>query len=264
MTETALAAPERIRELLPTINLDDARAVSDYGKGTLGAQSHRGVLEHLENSPIAALASIMQKVLLATQRPEVKKQTRKWWQVPLLASLTGGDIEEEINVLHSRAHLPANLDQANGLVERIELFLAEADALQDTLRREAAEIEALVQAGRQFLAANPKAGMPKPGETEFINQRDRFERRLQNLDTLFVSHQMSIAQIRLAQAQAVDILDRFRELRDVLIPVYRQHQLATANQRFLDPEVARIAVKAHESIQKSVERSLRGLPAAQA
>ena len=200
MTETALVSPERVQAILPTIRLDDPRSVSEYGKGALGATSSHEVLAHLENSPIAALAAIMQKVLQATQEQQVVRGTRKWWQSGVFAKLTGGDIEEEINVLHSRVTLPANLDKADGLVDRIETFLSEADALLGSLHAETLELAALVQAGRQFLAANPGAGKPTVGENEFINQRERFERRLANLDTLYVSHQMSIAQIRLAQA----------------------------------------------------------------
>lgn len=261
------ATPEQIAVIRDSIKIEDSRYVSEYGQSTIGTEAHQGVLEHLENSPIASLAVFMQQILLATRETGGKTSAggqRKGLMTRaidlLLGSALGAGIADEIAVVQSKQGLNHNLSEAEEHASNIAEFLHMASGMVDRLSKEAAEIDSFVEAGREFLANNPDAGKPQPGQMEFVNHRDRFDRRLSNLQTLYVSHLMSITQLKLAQAQAIDILDRFKELRDVLLPVYRQQQLANANKQFLNPEVARLAIQAHESIQNTVEKSLRGLP----
>lgn len=256
------ASQQQIDTVRKGIRIEDSQYVSKYGQSTIGTEAHQGVLEHLENSPIAALAGFMQKILLATKDTAQTSPTakRKSLAARISELVFGAGLEEEIVVVQSKKVLNTNLSEAQKHADSIAKFLELASGMTGRLSAEASEIDSYVEAGRAFLADNPEVGKPQPGQMEFVNHRERFERRLSNLQTLYVSHLMSITQLKLAQAQAIDILDRFKELRDVLLPVYRQQQLASANKQFLNPEVARLAVQAHESIQSTVEQSLRGLP----
>jgi hypothetical protein len=256
------ASQQQIDTVFKGIKIEDSQYVSQYGQSTIGTEAHQGVLDHLENSPIAALAGFMQQILMATKdtKESSAKVVRKSLMERVGDFVFGAGIEEEIVVVQSKRVLNANLSEAQKHADSISKFLELAAGMTGKLSTEASEIDSYVEAGRAYLAENTEAGKPQPGQMEFVNHRERFERRLSNLQTLYVSHLMSITQLKLAQAQAIDILDRFKELRDVLLPVYRQQQLASANKQFLNPEVARLAIQAHESIQSTVEKSLRGLP----
>lgn len=246
------------------INLDDPSFVGRYGSEVVSAQDSNKVIAALESSPITALAHSMQAVLFVTRRSSLERKRGQLVR-RLFSAITGNldRLEDEAIEVVGRGTLDRHMNDAANAAARIQDFVDMAGSMVGDLQRQAAHLDVLVDVARKYMEANPMAGRGTQHEFQTVSHRDRFERRVAHLAALQVSHQMSIAQLRLAVGQATDMLDRFQELRDVLVPVYRQHQLATANRNFLSPEVSALAVKAHEAIQKSIDVSLKGLCAQQ-
>src|SRR5690606_38531345 len=97
--------------------------------------------------------------------------------------------------------------------------------LIDSHQHEVVALKLYIQAGREFLDENPLVGAVQAGDMEFDRPRERLARKLANLSTLVASHELSVNQMKLSRAQAVDMLDRFRETVSILVPVWRQHTL---------------------------------------
>ena len=164
-------------------------------------------------------------------------------------------------VVVSKGALEIKIAHADPVAAELEQFLANVDDVLDAFQKGTLELSAQLEAGRAYLRDNPDAGKPQ-GTQQFDNPRERFSRRLTNMATLVASHEMTEHQLRLSKAQALDMLDRYREIRDVLLPVWRQHQLAIANQKLLDPVSSSKAIRAHEAMQLAVAETLKGLPQA--
>jgi RecA/RadA recombinase len=70
---------------------------------------------------------------------------------------------------------------------------------------------------------------------------------------------MSVTQMMLTRAQAVDMLDRFTETSSVLVPVWRQHTLALISTKSMSPSMVAEASKAHQALMRSLSQSLEGI-----
>jgi len=70
---------------------------------------------------------------------------------------------------------------------------------------------------------------------------------------------MSLLQMKLTKAQALDMQDRFNETISVLVPVWRQHTLALITNGKMSPAMVAEATKAHSALMKSLADSLDGL-----
>lgn len=63
-------------------------------------------------------------------------------------------------------------------------------------------------------------------------------------------------QMKLARAQAVDMLDRFTETVSVLVPVWRQNTLALITTKNMSPELIASATRAHQELMRNLSSSL--------
>lgn len=238
------------------INLADAKFITNFGRNLMDQDVLTEASVFLETSPVTALSETMSSVLTAMKGADPRKISKRpgWF-----SRLTGRDIFQEITVAVSQGDLQDLLAQAEENAERLEDFLENFDRLQNRFSEGHMTLVSQLEAGRAYLAKHPGAGRPE-ADSISDNPRDRFERRLGNMATLAASNEMTIHQLKLAKVQAIDILDRWHEIKEVLLPVWRQNVLAVSNQRLLDPETSMKAVAAHESLQAAVAASLKGLP----
>lgn len=241
---------ELMTEMLPGL-FADPDAIGRYGDLASSATSLGMYAELMESAPVSSLGSqlalIVNKLADADPQKIAKKPT--WWQ-----KVTGATVETNVRYQVARAELETLLEATEHVCDTVRSAVAHLDSLMKTQISEVAHLDAHLRAGREYLARHPNAGVPS-GEMSFDNPRERFARKLANLAALLASHEMSIAQLRLTRAQALDMLERFGEVKNVLIPVWRQHTLALISAKNMTPELLVQAKKAHEALMLSLSKS---------
>lgn len=234
----------------------DTSLIGSYGSTEAGSKAMTAYSDLMEGSPVTRLAEkigeIVAKLADADPRRVAKKPT---W----VERFTGQNVETHVRYQVARKQLDELLLDAESIAQRVRDTLTALDALLTSYRDEVQHLTAHIQAGRDYLNENPDAGKPAPGSLEFDNPRERFARKLANLATLQASHEMSVTQMKLTRAQAVDMLDRFHETVAVLVPVWRQHTLALLTSKSMNPSMVAEATKAHQALMRSLAQSMDGL-----
>ncbi|HGY1948805.1 TPA: toxic anion resistance protein [Escherichia coli] len=243
------------REVLPALFAAPA-SIGEYGAGLSGADSLNELSNLMETGAVSALAEKIGQIVakLADADPRKIAEKPTWFQKVL-----GSEIERRVKYQVARKTLDGLLDEAEGVAQRVRDTLRALDGMLATHAGEVARLQAYIQAGREFLDENPEAGAVQAGAIEFDKPRERFARKLANLATLMSSHEMSVTQMKLTRAQAVDMLDRFSETAMVLVPVWRQHTLALITTKNMNPAMVAEATKAHQALMRSLSQSLEGI-----
>ncbi len=264
MTDQLEAVKERIkRDVLPALFIDPDR-IGAYGQATAGADKD-GVSRIdpmaelsalLEEAPVTRLASLLGDIVTKLAEADPKKLTK---QPTRIQRFLGAGVEVRVRYQAARATLDTMIVDAAVHAQSVRDAVTKLDALTASYGSEVLTLRAHIDAGREYLAENPDAGRPRAGGKDFENVRERFARKLANMATLFASHEMSQTQMALTRAQAVDMLDRFDQTTTVLVPVWRQHTLALASSKNLDPMMLKSATKAHEALMRSLSDSLAEL-----
>lgn len=239
----------------PNFDLTDAAFISSYGRNQVDDRFVAEATKYLEASPVSQLGGLMTQILAALKGADPRQLTRP---MGVLGRMIGRDVVLTSTVSVSRDQLEYLLGQADPVAKALETFLSRIDGVMASFSEGVLSMRVQLEQGRHFLDSNPTAGLPVAGE-QFDNPRERFSRRVNNLATLVTTHDLTAYQLRLAKSQALDMFDRYTEIRDVLVPVWRQHQLALANQAQLDPEGTAKAIEAHQAMQTAVADALRGL-----
>lgn len=247
---------ERLKaEVLPAIFSSPAR-IGSYGaaegEGDGGKDAMTELSDLLEGSPVSKLSGLMAALVEKLTDADPQKVAR---QPTWLEKITGKAVETHVRYQIARKQLDELLEEAEGAAQGVRDAVAAIERLAATHESEVARLELLIQAGREFLSENPDAGKPAPGLLEFDNPRERFARKLANLATLVSSHGLSLTQMKLTKASALDMLDRFEETAHVLVPVWRQHTLTLTTTKNMSPAMVAQATKAHEALMKSLGKA---------
>jgi len=240
---------------LPKV-FSDTSLISSYGSAGAGNKALTAYSDLMEGSPVTKLAEKIGEIVtkLADADPQRLAKKPTW-----VERFTGKTVETHVRYQVARKQLDELLVQAEGIAQRVRDTLTALEALLANHREEVERLTAHIQAGRDYLNENPDAGKPAQGSLEFDNPRERFARKLANLATLLASHEMSVTQMKLTRAQAVDMLDRFNETGSVLVPVWRQHTLALLTSKSMNPAMVAEATKAHQALMRSLAQSMDGL-----
>ncbi|MDR6991523.1 hypothetical protein [Luteimonas sp. 3794] len=184
----------------------DATGIAAYGDAIVAELAAVDVADTLDAAPAAALVarlrdlhSAMRAVLPARARP----------RAGLFARLTGRDVVDQ--------------HEAETLGARMGVLLIEAD-------RAAAALRADIAAHRARLAASTPAlhrlDQAAAALRETIADDDAHHdlrlRRAQHLDTVRATHALSARQLQLIAEQHEAVLAHYRNVRDVLLPLWRQ------------------------------------------
>ena len=245
------------------IDLDNPDFISRYGAEAVKNGTHGALLRQLEESPMHGLANAMSIILKATQMPVEKpgRGAKTKIKSALFGWLIGADLMSDVEHHASTRNLPAALQRAKTQSEGLRAFIQTAATSRADLTSSIKQLEHYLEAGENYLREHPEAGTADGHGIASLSSRERFIRKLANLRALHTSHLLSIEQLKLAVAQATDMLDRYDELVDVLLPIYRQYEMAKANKKFLAPHAVALAVQTHEHIQATVSESLKALSA---
>lgn len=210
----------------------------------------------METGAVSRLAKMIGEIVASLSEADPKVLARKpsWWE-----NLVGKHVEQQVKYQVARKNLDTLLDETQKTSLEVRQTLAVLEQLIITHDADAKALKLYIDAGREFLDENPDAGIREEGEMAFDRPRERFARKLVNLATLQQSHEMSLYQMNMTKAQAVDMLDRFNETVSVLVPVWRQHTLSLITTDKMSPAMIAEATKAHGALMKSLAESLDGL-----
>lgn len=231
-------------ELLPDLFRNPA-TLGEYGPGDSNTAAMNELSNLMESGAVGALAGKIGEIVakLGDADPQRIAQKPTWFERVL-----GREVERQVRYQVARKALDVMLNEAEGVAQRVRDTLRVLDGLLQSHTADAERLRTYIQAGREFLDENPQAGLVAAGSLEFDRPRERFARKLANLATLLSSHEMSVAQMKLTRAQAVDMLDRFSEITSVLVPVWRQHTLALITTKNMNPAMVKEATKAHHAL----------------
>lgn len=244
------------RELIPRL-FEQPSLISSYGTNSEQSNSLNEFSQLMEQGSVGKLSMEIESIIHMLGHADPQKIARptagfgKW-----LDDLMGKSIENKVLYEQARNSLDAMINNAQVIAKSVEQMLISIEHLIAQHRTEVDQLSKYIQAGREFLAEHPQATPDEVGVTQFDRPYERFARKLTNLATLEASHKMSLMQLKLTQAQAIDMLDRFTETTQVLIPVWRQHTLGLITHSSMSPEMMAQANAAHEALMKSLTNSL--------
>jgi hypothetical protein len=196
----------------------------------------------LSGAPARALMAAMTAVVAALQRLDPERVARRQTR---FHRFTGADLEArlefELSVRTIGDAMRALTQAAQDAGRARQLLGLEVEKLQAAHPQN----ETLILATRALLSADTPSG-----------DTARLERRLGNLEALHASNQLARAQMVLSADHLQDLLDRYRDIEQLLFPVWRQHALAVAQSAVSPAELAE-HVSALEIAQTSLSRALR-------
>ncbi|MFL6588376.1 MAG: hypothetical protein ACJ8GV_16035 [Luteimonas sp.] len=184
----------------------DAAGIAAYGDALVAGLAAADVAATLDAAPAAALVARLRDLHVA-MRAALPVGGRP--RAGLFARLTGRDVIDQ--------------HEAEALGARMGVLLIDAD-------RAAAALRADVVAHRTRLAASAPAldrldrasAALRTGSLEGDAHHDLRLRRAQHLDTVRATHALSARQLQLIAEQHETVLAHYRNVRDVLLPLWRQ------------------------------------------
>lgn len=205
------------REAHNKINLSDSSMIASYGsipddKGT------NELLDLAQASPVTVLAKCLEDIakMLSGANPNVLKETPG-----LLSSFTGAHLAKVVRFESANKSVEVLLMDAERVSKNAKELTVGLKRSLETHLQELAWIKAHHAAGREYIEGNPSAGSTQ-SLLDIGNPRERFEKRLQNLATLIHSKEMHTLQINLVISNAEQIVDRFHQVKDLLVPIWKQ------------------------------------------
>ncbi|GAB0079393.1 protein KlaA [Pseudomonas sp. PS02290] len=238
--------------VLPDLFANTSR-IGEYGSTRQFIDKMDELSDLMESGSVSALSSKIAEIItaLGDASPEQIAKAPTWFQ-----RLTGAQVEKQVRYQVARKGLDVLIEEAKVHAQGVRDTLSAINKLIAGNEQEVEELRIFIQAGREFLDENPGTGVLPEGDLSFDKPRERFSRKLANLETLLSSHQLSVAQMKLSRAQALGMLDRFGETDTLLVPIWRQNTLALIQTKHMSPAVVNAATEAHRKLMHSFAESL--------
>lgn len=211
----------------PPVDLADALAVLRYGQDALDEGLEARMTAALDHADAAALVARLEDLRRALQAHDPRSSRRG---VGLVGRLLGRDVVAESEAVALRTRMGTLVAAA----DRSAAALEARGAIQQQLQAEAsaaiASLDTAIARARDWLDAHPDAGMAADASLpdSMAAQRSSLERRLHQLATVQTARELGLRQLELLRAQDLELLARYRRIRDVLLPAWRQQALAEA------------------------------------
>lgn len=253
------AAPASVAQLRDEVlpALFAARVdIGRYGPPGLASASAEPAWQDGSTAALArALAELVAR--LGEQDPRALLQQTGWWQ-----RFTGADIEARLRrriAMGSNTALLAEIERQAVAVRR------SVDALEALLRGHdglSTQLQVYIDAGLQFLQQQPADSSNDDDPLRLDRPVERLQRRLTNLTALQGSHAMSRMQLQLARRNAIELLDRYTETVEILLPIWRQTILALQNTDNASVQMVASAAQAQDRLMQAVRQLLQPTGAA--
>lgn len=213
----------------PPVDLDDALAVMRYGQDVLDEGLEARIHAALDPAAASSLVARLDELRRALQAHDPRSARRG---VGLLGRLLGRDVLAESEASGLRARMGTLVAAADRSAAALEARGEVLQRLQDEAAGVIAGIGAAIARARDWLAAQPDNGIGTAAgglpALATSTPRANLERRLDQLAIVQATREQGLQQLALLQAQDLELLARYRRIRDVLLPAWRQQALAEA------------------------------------
>jgi len=238
------------RHVLPTL-FAGRTDIGRYGPADLASASAEPAWQDGSANALAqALAELVSR--LSEHDPNALLQRAGWWE-----RFTGADIEERLRrriAMGSNGDVLARIEReaiaVRASVDRLDAQLLEHDV-------QGVRLQVYIDAGVQFLQELPAAVDIDDGAPVLDRPVERLQRRVANLTALLASHSMSRMQVQLARSHAIDLLDRYSETVQILLPIWRQTIQALHNSDNASPQMIASAAQAQDQLKQALQQLLR-------
>ena len=241
------------RDVLPTL-FAGRTDIGRYGPADLASASAEPAWQDGSANALAqALAELVSR--LSEHDPNALLQRAGWWE-----RFTGADIEDRLRrriAMGSNGDVLARIEReaiaVRASVDRLDAQLHEHDV-------QGVRLQVYIDAGVQELPATVDSADDAPVLDRPV---ERLQRRVANLTALLASHSMSRMQVQLARSNAIDLLDRYSETVQILLPIWRQTIQALHNSDNASPQMIASAAQAQDQLKQALQQLLRasGVPA---
>jgi hypothetical protein len=169
-------------------------------------------------SPVALLARAVEELVPMIESFRAPSNSRRLlWQ-----RFTGEALEREVTYVHACQQLEATASRAKALTSRVELLRHGLMAEVATTRAHEGWLNDVVGLGQAALGPEHAAAREASAFARVPDYWSRFSRRVDNLNALQTTLQLSVQQLLLADTQAQTVMDRYSEMVTVLLPLWRQ------------------------------------------
>jgi hypothetical protein len=250
VSSTSSLKPQEEPSRSSKIDLRNASAISRFGELPADPAAESALKSLLHHSPVSRLARAMQRVVTGVKAadPRVLTMQAGWW-----SRFTGAALERTVSYQRAHQQLDRQLDAANEIAAEVNDLLDRLRYVLQSKHEGIAYLDECLEVGHRALEQyDPRA----TGEEIPPTTMDRLSRRLTNLATLRTSLQLTQSQLNLSIESATALLDRFYEVRDVLVPVWRQHTLSLLTNADRDAERTAAALQAHDQLMQSLSKAV--------
>ncbi|EGE2353544.1 protein KlaA [Escherichia coli] len=259
MTDTSNITVPSVDELkktvLPGLFLD-ARAISHYGDSAVSSGAMDRYSSMMEKNAVTELARTLSGIVSALVQADPQRiDSKPSW----LSRFTGKHLETQVRYQQACQEVELLVNRGEYWLSHVSETLQALDDLLAIYQSEIRHLNTFIQAGREYLEDSSAETMPEANSIVFDNSRERLARKIVNLATLLSSHEMTEIQLKMTQAQCIDMMDRFNETTKVLVQVWRQHTLSLNTTKNIDPSIVKQATGAHEALLSSLHKSLEGI-----
>lgn len=249
-TAGAVTVEQLKRDVLPAL-FAGRTDIGRYGPSDLSSASAEPAWQDGSANALArALAELVKR--LSEHDPNALLQRAGWWQ-----RFTGADIELLLRrriAMGSNGALLAEIERQGSAVrasvDRLDAQLLEHDV-------QGARLQVYIDAGVQFLQELPTVAAATDDTPLPDRAVERLQRRVANLTALLASHSMSRIQVQLARSAAIDLLDRYSETVQILLPIWRQTLQALHNSDNASPQLVASAAQAQQQLKQALQQLLR-------
>jgi hypothetical protein len=176
-----------------------------------------GRLAQAEDQPFDAQAVTERLVPMIDSFRRPKGSVTRWRQ-----KFTGLALERDLSFWHACSQLEASVRSGQDWVPRVHHYAHNLQLERHAVKAQAQWLAQVVQVAQQALQPQYAEHRRAPAFADENDYWPRFARRADNLNALHNAMLLNAEQMKLAQAQARAVLDRFSEVVTVLMPLWRQ------------------------------------------
>lgn len=224
--------------------LDHVAGASDgIGRDLLARVSMDRIATQLADLPTAALLHSLAAILDVLDAADARRSARR---VGVIGRLLGRDLVARAHPDPADARVRVRLAHAAAQSAQLEDDLAALQATAAQLAQATRELQAFVQ--QRQAAANTF-----DPHDEAAPRDPPLRQRLSYLAAIVDAWRLSSAQIELAIAHARQLLERYAQTRDLLVPLWRQQATAAAEGRRLREQDAGRAADLRHSLRLQLQ-----------
>ena len=240
-------------EVLPRL-FDDPNLINDYGQDPAAAARMAKLAEVSSGQAVSALTGKLGELvrLLQDASPQRLRRKHSWF-----GRFLGYDLQNAMTYMEAYKRIESLRPKLDAAASEAKKLLAVHEELLCEQAEEVKRLEVLVEAGKAYLAEHPEAGKGgSNGELVVNHPRDRFARKLTSMGTLIATQEMGLQQLQLARANIIDMIDRYHDAVDVLLPIWQNQSLLLTSAEQINPAVLAETTKAYDALTHGLSAML--------